>query len=383
MNHQLITSDTQLAAFCEQVAGKPFLALDTEFIRIRTYYPHLGLVQLYDGEHLALVDPLGITDWAPLQQLLTAPDMVKYLHAGSEDIEVFLNSLNCVPHPMVDTQVLAAFVGHPLSCGFASLVETYLGTTLDKSESRTDWLARPLTERQCEYAAADVYYLLPLAEILTEKVQEAGCTQAAQEECALMVQRRIKQAEPSEVYKEFSGAGLLRSQQLACLQKLAQWRLEQARERDMAVNFVVREEHLWKVARYMPASLGELDGLDLTGQEIRCHGKRILAIVDACRDLDDSECPPPVENVSDHPLYRKTFKAIKARVTALSETEQFSPELLASRRQINQYLNKIWGCKAQQGEPELLSGWRKPLLEALLAETVDEIQSVSARTPDA
>ena len=149
MNYQLITSDTHLAAYCGQVTGKPYLALDTEFVRIRTYYPHLGLVQLYDGEHLALVDPLGITDWTPLKTLLTAPDMIKYLHAGSEDIEVFFNSMGCVPQPLVDTQVLAAFTGHPLSCGFATLVETYLGVALDKSESRTDWLARPLTEKQC------------------------------------------------------------------------------------------------------------------------------------------------------------------------------------------------------------------------------------------
>lgn len=374
MNYQLITSDTHLAAYCGQVTGKPYLALDTEFVRIRTYYPHLGLVQLYDGEHLALVDPLGITDWTPLKTLLAAPDMIKYLHAGSEDIEVFFNSMGCVPQPLVDTQVLAAFTGHPLSCGFATLVETYLGVALDKSESRTDWLARPLTEKQCEYAAADVYYLLPLAEKLTEKVRAAGYLASAEEECAMMAQRRITQTDPAEAYRDFSGAAQLRPQQLACLQKLAQWRLEQARQRDMAVNFVVREEHLWKVARYMPTSLGELDGLGLTGQEIRCHGRRLLALTEESRALNEADYPAPVENVSDHPLYRKTFKAIKARITELSEAEQFSPELLASRRQINQYLNKVWGFKTSSEEPELLNGWRKPLLETALAEVVAGIE---------
>lgn len=191
----------------------------------------------------------------------------------------------------------------------------------------------------------------------------------------MMAQRRITQTDPAEAYRDFSGAAQLRPQQLACLQKLAQWRLEQARQRDMAVNFVVREEHLWKVARYMPTSLGELDGLGLTGQEIRCHGRRLLALTEESRALNEADYPAPVENVSDHPLYRKTFKAIKARITELSEAEQFSPELLASRRQINQYLNKVWGFKISSEEPELLSGWRKPLLESVLAEVVTGIEA--------
>ena len=144
---------------------------------------------------------------------------------------------------------------------------------LDKSESRTDWLARPLTERQCVYAAADVFYLLPMAKQLVQETEEAGWTAAANNECLLLCQRRSGRWRRHWPTVK-SATRQLRPRQLGCLQKLAEWRLRRARERDLAVNFVVREENLWQVARYMPSSLGELDSLGLSGPEIRYHGKR-------------------------------------------------------------------------------------------------------------
>ncbi|WP_237387571.1 ribonuclease D [Xenorhabdus sp. Sc-CR9] len=367
-NYQLITTDVQLQSICEQAKKNARVALDTEFVRTRTYYPQLGLIQLFDGEQLALIDPLEISQWQPLRELLTDPDVLKLIHAGSEDLEVFGNSFQCLPTPMIDTQVLAAFIGHPISCGFATLVAEYLHVELDKSESRTDWLARPLSEKQCKYAAADVYYLLPLADILLEKTEQAGYLDAAKDESNLIAQRRNEILMPECAYKDIGNAWQLRPRQLACLKKLAAWRLNQARERDLAVNFVIREENLWQVARYMPTSLGELDALGLSGQEIRCHGRRLLAMVAENRDIPEEECPSQIMNLIDYPGYRKAFKEIKAVVTRVSEPHRFSAELLASRRQINQLLYCHWKLKSLGSEPELLRGWRGKLLAEPIAE---------------
>ena len=112
----MITTDDALASLCEAVRAFPAIALDTEFVRTRTYYPQLGLIQLFDGEHLALIDPLGITDWSPLKAILRDPSITKFLHAGSEDLEVFLNVFGELPQPLIDTQILAAFCGRPMSC---------------------------------------------------------------------------------------------------------------------------------------------------------------------------------------------------------------------------------------------------------------------------
>ena len=174
LNYQFITTNTALEDVCKAASEVSQIALDTEFVRIRTYYPHLGLIQMYDGKQISLIDPLTITEWTPFVELLTNPTVLKYLHAGSEDLEVFSHQFGCVPTPMIDTQVVAAFLGYPISCGFATLVEKYEHIALDKSESRTDWLARPLTEKQCQYASGDVFYLLPLAKKLIAQAQEAG-----------------------------------------------------------------------------------------------------------------------------------------------------------------------------------------------------------------
>ncbi len=362
MNYRLVTIDSELVQVCQEASDAPWLALDTEFVRTRTFYPQLGLLQMYDGKQVSLIDPLSITDFSPFKALLTNKEQLKFLHAGSEDLEVFFHDFGCAPDPMIDTQIVAAFLGYPISCGFASLVAEHIGIELDKSESRTDWLARPLSEKQCDYATADVLYLLPLAEILMKKVTEAGYLDDALDECQRVVARRQKTVEPEKAYLNITNAWQLRNEQLACLQLLAQWRLEQAKARDMAINFVVKEEHLWKVARFLPSSLGELDALGLTGQEIRCHGKRLLSLVEKAKQLDASEYPAPVANIIEQSQYKSLFKEIKSVVKDIAEHESFNAELLASRRQINQLLSVHWGLKEMTTPPELLDGWRGKLL---------------------
>jgi ribonuclease D len=167
-------------------------------------------------------------------------------------------------------------------------------------------------------------------------------------------------------YREITNAWQLRPRQLGCLQKLAEWRLRQARERDLAVNFVVREENLWQVARHMPTSLGELDSLGLSGPEIRYHGKTLLALVAEANELDEAALPAPLSNLIDQPGYKKVFKDIKAAIVIVSEQSGLSSELLASRRQINQLLNWHWKLKGADSLPELISGWRGDLLAAPL-----------------
>ncbi len=367
LNYQFITTNTALEDVCKAASEVSQIALDTEFVRIRTYYPHLGLIQMYDGKQISLIDPLTITEWTPFVELLTNPAVLKYLHAGSEDLEVFSHQFGCVPTPMIDTQVVAAFLGYPISCGFATLVEKYEHIALDKSESRTDWLARPLTEKQCQYASGDVFYLLPLAKKLIAQAQEVGYMDAIVDECEMIAERRQETVSPELAYRDIGNAWQLRGQQLACLKMLAEWRLNQARARDMALNFVVREEHLWSVARYLPTSLAELDALSLSGQEIRCHGRRLLDFVAKAKQIKDEDCPEPIGNLIEQPNYKKAFKAIKTVIQEVSEGQRYNPELLASRRQINQLLNIYW--KIKTGEPELLSRWRK----ALLAEKITAI----------
>ncbi|GKX61544.1 ribonuclease D [Pragia fontium] len=362
MDYQLITTDDQLKLVCERAAQASRIALDTEFVRTRTYYPQLGLIQLYDGEQVTLIDPLNINDWSPFTALLINPNVIKLLHACSEDLEVFLHEFGILPQPLIDTQILAAFNQRSLSTGFATLVAEYLHVELDKSESRTDWLARPLTEKQCVYAAADVYYLLPIADVILKETEQLQWLTAAQNECVMMSKRRSDVVTPEQAYLDVNNGWQLNGRQLACLKLLAAWRLNYARERDMAVNFVVREENLWQVARYLPTSLAELEPLGLSGPEIRFHGRTLLRLVTEALSVAEDDFPPKILRIVDHPGYKKLFKDIKSLIQTVSAESGLNVELLASRRQINQVLKLYWQQGSSNETAELLQGWRGELM---------------------
>ena len=185
-----VENEQQLAEVCQNARQVSAVALDTEFIRERTFYPKLGLIQLFDGKQVSLIDPTVINDFSPFVALLADQKVIKVLHACSEDLEVFECAFNQLPTPLVDTQVMATFLNLGTSVGFAKLVLHYLDVKLDKGASRTDWLARPLSETQLQYAAADVWYLLPIYQKMQTELAQTNWQNAVNEECSAFVTKR-------------------------------------------------------------------------------------------------------------------------------------------------------------------------------------------------
>ena len=364
MLYQLIEQDSQLFTYCESLKSAKHIALDSEFVRTKTFYPHLGLLQIFDGQQIALIDPLQIKHWQPLMDIIADQSVEKYFHACSEDIEVFLVHFNLLPLPVIDSQVFASFLDNPLSSGYAALVKKYLAIDLDKSETRTDWLKRPLSNKQCVYAANDVNYLLPLVEHLKTLLLEKGWLNAAYDECEHIVKRKCNVTKPDEAYLNIKNAWQLSSKQLAYLQKLASWRYDFAKSHDIALNFIVHEELLWKFARYRPQSLAELSALGLKGREIRLYGETLLQILH--QQLNPIA---PIERVINYPDYKKWVKEIKQIAEAISTKTALSTELLVSRRHIDQYIK--WHHQSSSSTklplPELLSGWRGELFKYYLS----------------
>jgi len=368
----MITTDDGLRAVCEAASTASAVALDTEFVRTRTYYPQLGLLQLFDGQQVSLIDPLTINDWAPMRDLLLNQDVTKYLHAGSEDLEVFLNAFNLMPQPLIDTQILAAFCGRPMSWGFASMVNEFLAVELEKDQARTDWLARPLTPRQLEYAAADVFYLLPLYEKVMAKLHESGKFAWFEQECQNHSARKTQTSDPRHAYLDIVNAWQLGRRELAILRELAAWRQQEAVRRDLALNFVVKELHLFKVAERRPTSLRDLNELGLAPIEIKIHGKRMLDIVAAAQQSDPDSWPEPIRRLVDYPQYKAELKRIKAMVEEKAKASNIPPELVASKKIIHQYFTWSWRMsdeeRARADKPMLLQGWRHELVGHLLAQ---------------
>ncbi|MBL1377350.1 ribonuclease D [Zobellella iuensis] len=360
MTYTLITDNQTLADFCTTDA--PLLAVDTEFVRTRTFYAKPGLYQLHDGQRTVLIDPLAVTDLSPLWRLLHDPARLCLLHAGGEDLELFQHQSGALPARVHDTQLAAAFLGLGTQLGFAALVEQLLGVGLDKAHARTDWLARPLSAEQLRYAADDVIYLYPLYQQLWQQLELKGFTAWFEQECEWTVKRRSVSTLPELAYLDIKNAWTLDRQALGVLQRLCQWRLGEAKRRDLAVNFVIKEAHLFLVAERAPRSLSDLNRLGLEPMEIKRHGDVLLALVQEALASPDS-WPEPVKRLVDYPGYKGELKRIKGIVEQAATDAGVPAELIASKRLIHQYLSWKWRLEeAEDVTPALLQGWRGELL---------------------
>ncbi|GAA4899108.1 ribonuclease D [Ferrimonas pelagia] len=362
---QWIDTDEALAALCQQYRQAEFVVLDTEFVRTRTYYAQLGLVQLYDGKTLALVDPLPINDLAPLWQLIADESVVKVLHSGSEDLEIFANRGGVVPKPLFDSQVAGVLLNLGGAMGYGKLIQHYLDIELDKGESRTDWLRRPLSDKQLEYAAADVYYLHKIYPTMREAIEQADRLDWLWQEGERACRGRLKPDDPAKAYLRVKNAWQLKPSQLAVLRELAAWRLEVAKRKDLALNFVVKDGVMLNLARRAPRSMAyltQLEGMD--DRTVARHGRAILKCI-AKADLDNP--PEAIDPLGLDPDFRDALAVARGALLKVAEQSEVAPEFLASKKLVTQYLTWLWNGKF--GEmPDILQGWRGTLCEQPLAQ---------------
>ncbi|MFC3094968.1 ribonuclease D [Alteromonas sediminis] len=376
-----IDSDEQLIKVCERASKRAFVILDTEFVRTKTLTPLLGLIQLNDGEHVSLIDPLALSDMSPFKTLLRNEKCVKVLHACSEDLEAFLASFGVVPAPVFDTQFAAHLTGIGTTMGYANLIEQLLGIVLDKGESRTDWLARPLSLRQCEYAANDVIHLLPAYNIILEKLtpEQVNIVYA---ESALIAEKKKAQLPDDFAYLTVKNAWRLNGKQRFVLRALAKWRIERARAKNMALNFVLREGAMLNIATYLPQSktaLAKIHGL--TPMENRMVGAAVLQIVaDALKDFEtrgEQQGVPPVKRLSEIKTYKSVMAQLKQCVDGIAAETGIPSEILSSKKQLHQLLKFSWfdidETRLQNLKPDVLSGWRKPLFEDKIHAILEQV----------
>jgi len=381
MQYQLVTTFEQLSSVCELAQQQNAVALDTEFVRTRTLTPHLGLIQLYDGHQLVLIDPLAIDDLSPFIGLMENTKVVKVLHSCSEDLETFLTAFDTVPSPVFDSQFAASILGLGASLGYAKLVELLCDVSLDKGESRTDWIARPLREAQLSYAANDVLYLLPCYEHLVEKINEAGKLTWVCQEIAHLADKKRSQMPEDFAYLQIKNNWRLSSEQLTVLQALAAWRLATARKKDMALNFVFKEIHLYEAARLMPTSKSALSQIHgVNPQSLRRYGETIVSLISDARD-NYAATPatlrlPKISRLIDIPNYKKTLASLKTISDTIASENNVVPEVVASKKQLNQVLKWYWfECDETRVLgllPDVLSGWRAPLFEPHLEQLLGE-----------
>ena len=359
----LISDSPTLEAFCATLVDAPYIACDTEFVRERTYYAQLALIQVAYGEHAAAIDPLapGI-DLEPLRQLMLNEKVLKVFHAGSEDLELLLQTFGALPTPIYDTQIAASLCASDAQVGYARLVQQRLGITLDKASQRTDWARRPLSSRQLEYALADVTHLCVLFETLRDELETRERSAWADEEMEALSGPSRYTAEPNDAWKRIRIRRPSR-QTLAVLRALAAWRETKARTRNLPRPWVLKNDALVQLAHAMPksnAELMKLSTLKHLGGRWR-DSERVLATIQAARESPPDtwpELPPETNTEGFEPLLKSLRKLLNERC----EAAEVAPSVVATRRDLEQLVS--------QPSPSIpaLSGWRKTLFgEAAMA----------------
>lgn len=340
------------------------LGLDTEFVRERTYRAGLGLVQVSDGETAWLADPLAKGAPPILARLLEDPATLKIFHSASEDLEVLQHSLGALPEPMVDTQIGCALLGQPLQLGYHHAVQWLFGVEVDKDQTRSNWLKRPLSERQLQYAAMDVVLLPDMWSTLEERLSAAGRLDWLHEEVDRMRRRAVETVQPDQAYLRLGGVGRLDDPELRVLRALAAWREETAIRKDRARGFVINDRALMQLAREQPSDEAGLRSVaDIHPRALPRLQNDILGAIRSGQN-DRSAVFKPAQLT---PRQRTQLKVWRSVVQSRAKALDVDPALLASRRQLEQLLHAL---EEGREPPERFLGWRREVLtRELLANT--------------
>jgi ribonuclease D len=356
----LITTSSRLAEFCAALRSAPYIAVDTEFMREKTYYARLCLVQVAHGDLAAVIDPLADgLDMSPLRDLLCDPKIVKVLHAATQDLEIFLDRIGQVPSPVFDTQIAASVCGLGEQPGYAKLVASLLNVQIDKASQVTDWSLRPLSPRQLEYALGDVTHLCVVYEKILRKLEDSNRSDWVSEDMAALLDPSRYGVEPGEAWRRIKVRRPSRKT-LAVLRDLAAWREERAMELDIPRNWVVRDEVLIEVAQTFPSTVAELTRVRALKPNV-AHGRDGQAILSTMKHALAS----PQETWPEIPEGRKQLSGHESLVALLSallkrrcEAHGVAASMVAKRADLDRI--------ATEDEPDVpaLRGWRRKVFGA-------------------
>ena len=350
MNWRLIDSSAELSAVLAEHREHSHVAVDTEFRRRDTFYPQVALLQLCWGGDAFLIDPLLLDDLAALKTWLADPAQVKFLHSASEDLEVFAHWLDVLPAPLFDTQRAAALVGLGGGQSYRALVASFHDIDLPKDETQSDWLQRPLTDRQAEYAALDVTYLHPIGLKLEALAREMGRLDWVLEEGA-----RLRPGGKPPISK-FRSAHKLSPRQQWALSELVDWRETEAKGRDRPRSWILSDKVVMATARALPSTVRELSAVDeMPAGLVRRAGDALLARIAAASERDMATLPAEISTPLSS-TERQLLKQLTERVVTVSESLAVPPEALMPKADLEQLIRLQ--ANPSLPSPAAWSGWR-------------------------
>ena len=359
-----ISDYESLVAFCDRAAGSRILAVDTEFLREKTYYPLLCLIQVATHDETAAIDPLAIDDLSPLRDLLVDERVTKIFHACTQDQEVILDAFGVVAAPVFDTQLASAFVGMRQQVGYGALVERYTGVRLPKADSLTDWSRRPLDAEQLAYAEDDVRYLPGIYDaIMTQLVAKNRLGWLAPEMAQLADRTRYERA-PEEAYLHLKRAGSLTRRQLAVAREVCAWRERKAASRNIPRKWVVSDELLVEVSKRSPKAVDRLRRIRGTDQLSAHDAEELVRSVRKGLAIGVDELPAARRTVRASAESEGVFDLMNALLRIVSDRSGVASQLIATKDDLHDLAAGVEDCRLREGWRYELAGRR---LERLLA----------------
>ena len=352
----LITRQDELEAAIDALGRSDFITIDTEFIRETTFWPELCLIQMAAPGVTALIDPLAPDiDLAPFFRLMADESTVKVFHAARQDIEIIYHLGALIPHPVFDTQVAAMVCGFGASVSYDQLGQKVTGTRLDKSSRFTDWRRRPLSDKQLEYALADVTWLIDVYHHLRDQLEREDRAHWLNEEMEVLTARETYDPHPDDAWKRLK-MRVRKPQELAVVQAVAAWREREARERNVPRGRVLKDDAIFEIAQQGPRDATALGRLRTTpkGWERSATATALLGIVNAALDLPKEELPKLPKFVQQPEGTGAAAELLKVLLKLVAEQQGVAPKVLASSDDIE----KI-AAAGEEADVPAMQGWRR------------------------
>ncbi|WP_099866456.1 ribonuclease D [Pararhizobium haloflavum] len=354
----MITSTAALRAACEDFARSDFLTIDTEFLRETTFWPELCLIQMATPDRAVIVDPLaeGI-DLAPFFALMGDASVTKVFHAARQDIEIIFHLGNLIPHPIFDTQVAAMVCGFGDSVSYDQLVNRITGNQIDKTSRFTDWSRRPLSEKQLEYALADVTHLRDVYRHLQAELEREGRTHWLKEEMDVLESQETYDLHPDDAWKRLR-MRVKKPRELAIMQSVAAWREREARGRNVPRGRVLKDDAIYEIAQQAPRDAEALSRLRTIqrGWERSQAGQAVVAAVNTALDIPKEEMPRLRRPKQLPEGTGAATELLKVLLKLITEREGVAPKIIANADDLEQI-----AAEGEEAEVAALKGWRREM----------------------
>jgi len=362
-SYTYIDTPDKLTQTCEQLKHCSVLAVDTEFHRETTYYPEFALLQIYGNGQCWIIDPIKLNDLTELWNVLCDPNILKVFHAARQDMEIILKESGKLPLPLFDSQVAAALLGLGQQIGFGNLVQRIAKKELAKQESFSDWMSRPLRQKQLEYAADDVIWLMPIYQHLSERLEARGRLAWLDEEQAKLCDIATYQEGKDALLWRVKGANKLKSRALAVLRELAGWRETQAKQRNLPRRRLIADEPLLEIARRDEVNTDILKRIrGLPQGVVRRFGDDLIRAWKQGRSIPEEQCPKPHKRNHHTTGTDMRLELLDTLLRLKAEAGDISGAILSNKSELAELAS--WGKQRKLPEPDIacLKGWRRELV---------------------